>query len=72
MTSIQKTEQAIKNGEFVAKAYRVYKITASPLHLRGGIDFGIYMSFDNKADADAEVAEINASGFEVAVCVHAA
>ena len=70
MTSIEKTENAIKNNELIAKAYRVYKLTCSPVHLQYGADFMLYMSFDDAESAQAAVNEINASGFEIATMVH--
>ena len=70
MTSIEKTENAIKNNDLIAKAYRVYKLICSPAHLQCGADFMLYMSFDDIESAKTEVNKINASGFQIATIVH--
>jgi hypothetical protein len=71
MTAIERTEKLIKNGQYEVqpKRFRVYTLTLSPVHLIGGCDFGLYMSFDKEVDAKEEVTTILAKGLELALYI---
>ena len=71
-TSIERTEQAIKSGNFKGKVYeyRVYTLTLSPEHLKAGADFMLYESFNDLHYAQQLVDEINATDYEIAVLVY--
>jgi hypothetical protein len=73
MTTIERIESQIAENNLVEKgevmAFRVYKITASPLHLQAGADFILYMSFGTKELADECVADVMKDGHDLAVVI---